>query len=71
MSGVGIHWWTRIFTALVALIFPDLQAFNLTDDIVAGTALPMSLFWQTMALGGVYTAVYFAVACFLFQNREL
>ena len=71
MSGVGIHWWTRIFTALVALIFPDLQAFNLTDDIVAGTALPMSLCWQTMALGGVYTAVYFAVACFLFQNREL
>lgn len=71
MSGVGIHWWTRIFTALVALIFPDLQAFNLTDDIVAGTPLPMALFWQSVALGGVYVAVYYAVACFLFQNREL
>ena len=71
MSGIGIHWWTRIFTAVVALIFPDLQAFNLTDDIVAGTALPMALFWQSVALGGVYVAVYYAVACFLFQNREL
>jgi ABC-type transport system involved in multi-copper enzyme maturation permease subunit len=71
MSGIGIHWWTRIFTAVVALIFPDLQAFNLTDDIVAGAALPMALFWQTVALGGVYIAVYYAVACFLFQNREL
>ena len=71
MSGIGIHWWTRIFTAVVALIFPDLQAFNLTDDIVAGVALPMALFWQTVALGGVYIAVYYAVACFLFQNREL
>lgn len=71
MSGVGIHWWTRIFTAVVALIFPDLQAFNLTDDIVAGTPLPMALFWQSVALGGVYVAVYYAVACFLFQNREL
>ncbi len=71
MSGIGIHWWTRLFTALVALLFPDLQAFNLTDDIVAGTALPMGLFWQTVALGGVYTAVYYAVACFLFQSREL
>jgi hypothetical protein len=71
MSGIGIHWWTRIFTAVVALIFPDLQAFNLTDDIVAGTALPMALFWQSLALGGVYVAVYYAVACFLFQNREL
>ena len=71
MSGIGIHWWTRIFTAAVALIFPDLQAFNLTDDIVAGVALPMALFWQTVALGGVYIAVYYVVACFLFQNREL
>ena len=71
ISGIGIHWWTRIFPAVVALIFPDLQAFNLSDDIVAGTALPMSLFWQTAALGGVYIAVYYAVACFIFQNREL
>jgi len=71
MSGIGIHWWTRIFTALVALLFPDLQAFNLTDDIVAGIPLPMGIFWQTVALGGVYTAVYYSVACFIFQNREL
>ena len=71
MNGLGIHWCTRIFTALVALLFPDLQAFNLTDDIVAGVPLPMDVFWQTMALGGVYTAVYYALACFLFQNREL
>jgi len=71
LDGIGVHWWTRIFTALIALVFPDLQAFNLTDDIVAGVHLPMGIFWQTMALGGVYTAVYYAVACFLFQNREL
>jgi len=70
-SGIGVHWWTRIFTALVALLFPDLQAFNLTDDIVAGIPLPMGIFWQTVALGGVYTAVYYSVACFIFQNREL
>ena len=71
MSGIGIHWWTRIFTAFVALLFPDLQAFNLSDDIVAGTSLPMGLLWQTVALGAVYTSVYYAVACFLFENREL
>lgn len=71
MSGIGIHWWTRLFTAVIALLFPDLQAFNLTDDIVAGHALPAGIFWQTVALGGVYTAVYYAAACFFFQNREL
>jgi ABC-type transport system involved in multi-copper enzyme maturation permease subunit len=71
MSGIGIHWWTRVFTAVVALLFPDLQAFNLSDDIVAGIALPTGLFLQTLALGGVYTAVYYLIACFVFQNREL
>ncbi len=71
LSGVGVHWWTRLFTALIALLFPDLQAFNLTDDIVAGVALPLGVFWQTVALGGIYTMVYYAVACFLFENREL
>lgn len=71
LGGIGVHWWTRLFTALLALIFPDLQAFNLTDDIVAGVHLPMGVFWQTLALGGVYSVVYYAVACFFFQNREL
>ena len=71
LDGIGVHWWTRLFTALVALLFPDLQAFNLTDDVVAGVSLPLDLFWQTVALGGVYIAVYYVVACFLFQNREL
>src|SRR5207247_7516485 len=27
---------TRVFLAVVALLFPELQAFNLVDDIVAG-----------------------------------
>ena len=71
MNGMGIHWWTRIFTAFVALLFPDLQAFNLSDDIVAGIALPLGLFFQTVVLGVVYTAVYYAIACFVFESREL
>ena len=71
LAGAGIHWWTRLLAACVALLFPDLQAFNLTDDIVAGHPLPAGIFWQTVALGGCYTAVYYAVASFLFQHREL
>jgi ABC-type Na+ efflux pump permease subunit len=71
MAGIGVHWWTRIFSAFVALMFPDLQAFNLSDDIVAGTLPSAALFWQTLALGGIYASVYYLVACLLFQNREL
>jgi len=71
LAGVDIQWWTRVLAAVVALIFPDLQAFNLTDDVIAGVAVPTGLFLQTMALGGLYVAVYFFLAAIAFAGREL
>ena len=71
LAGVDIQWWTRVLAAVVALIFPDLQAFNVTDDVIAGVAVPLGLFLQTMALGGLYVAVYFFLAAMVFAGREL
>jgi hypothetical protein len=71
LSGVDVDWWSRLLTAIVALLFPDLQAFNLTDDIIAGTAISLKLFLGTAALGGIYIAVYFALSAFVFSGREL
>jgi hypothetical protein len=71
LSGVDVEWWSRLLTAIVALLFPDLQAFNLTDDIIAGTAISLKLFLGTAALGGIYMAVYFALSAFVFSGREL
>jgi len=64
-------WLVRAFLALVALAFPDLQLFNLVDDIVAGTAIPMTLFSQTAVLGCVYTSIYLFLAWVAFQGKEL
>jgi len=61
----------RIFLALVALIFPDLQLFNLVDDIVAGNSVSFILFAKTAALGGLYTCIYLLVAYFVFAAKEL
>jgi hypothetical protein len=71
LAGVDVDWWSRLLTAIVALLFPDLQAFNLTDDIIAGTAISLKLFLGTAALGGIYMAVYFALSAFVFSGREL
>ena len=62
---------TKIFLAVVALLFPDLQAFNLVDDIVAGTAISLGLFFKTALLGIFYTAIYTLVAAFVFYGKEL
>src|SRR5438876_4654310 len=62
---------TRVFLAVVALFFPDLQAFNLVDDIVAGTAISLTLFAKTALLGIFYTTIYTLLATFVFYGKEL
>src|SRR5438093_4825462 len=62
---------TRVFLAIVALLFPDLQAFNLVDDIVAGAAISLGLFLKTAGLGIFYTTIYTLLAAFVFYGKEL
>jgi ABC-2 type transport system permease protein len=71
LQGTDIRWWTRVILALVALLFPDLQSFNLADDVIAGAPIPINLFAKTFALGWLYTAVYFALSALIFAGREL
>ncbi len=62
---------TKVFLALVSLLFPDLQLFNLVDDIVAGNAIATLLFLKTAGLGVVYVLVYLFLAYFVFAKKEL
>jgi hypothetical protein len=62
---------TRVLLAVVALLFPDLQAFNLVDDIVAGTAISLAVFAKTALLGVFYTTIYTLLAAFVFYGKEL
>jgi len=64
-------WTTRIFLALVALVFPDLQTFNLVDDVVAGAGIALAIFGKTAVLGFFYTTIYTLLAVFLFYGKEL
>lgn len=64
-------WFTKLFLAFVALLFPDLQLFNLVDDIVAGNAIPLALFIKTTTLGFFYTGFYLLLAWSVFYRKEL
>ena len=61
----------KVFMFFVTLIFPDLQLFNLVDDIVAGNAIQVLMFWKTAGLGVSYLGVYLLAAYFMFANKEL
>jgi ABC-type Na+ efflux pump permease subunit len=67
----SVGWFTKSFLATVALIFPDLQLFNLIDDVVAGNAVPMALLLKTLGMGLFYTSFYLALAWAVFFRKEL
>ena len=71
MQSNGTGWLSSVFLGFVTLLFPDLQLFNLVDDIVAGTAIPMALFVKTATLGFFYTGFYLLLAWAVFYRREL
>ena len=62
---------SKIFLFLVSILFPDLRLLNLTDDVVAGNAIPAALFTKTAGLGLSYFCVYTLVAYFFFAFKEL
>jgi ABC-2 type transport system permease protein len=64
-------WFTRAFLAVVAFVFPDLQAFNLSDQLIAGATLTSSMLLKLFQLGAVYTAAYLFLAIVIFYQREL
>jgi len=67
----GYKWWSHILVGIIALLFPDLQAFNLADDVIAGVQIPPDIFLKTFALGWMYVVVYFALSAYVFSGREL
>jgi hypothetical protein len=66
-----LGWVPHIFMALVTLVFPDLQSFNVTDAVVAGKIVSASFFFSALGLGLFYVAVYTLLATVMFSGKEL
>jgi ABC-type Na+ efflux pump permease subunit len=64
-------WWTKAFLAAISLVFPDLQLFNLVDEIVVGTSIAPWLLFKTLGLGATYCVIYLLAAYFVFASREV
>ncbi|MEO5719886.1 MAG: hypothetical protein ABIR71_00265 [Chthoniobacterales bacterium] len=67
----GASWLGRAFLASVALLFPDLQLFDFSDEIITGLAIPLALFGKVIALGFFYIVLYLLLAIAVFNTREL
>lgn len=71
MNDPGTMQLTKVFLALVTLAFPDMQLFDLVDDIIAGNSIALGLFLKTAGLSAAYVCVYTLVANLIFAFKEL
>ena len=61
----------RAFLLVVALVFPDLQMFNLVDEIVVGASISAWLLLKIFGLGLMYFLIYLLAGFFVFSSKEL
>src|SRR5437016_9266641 len=62
-------WLVRIFLAGVSFFFPDLQAFNLSDQIIAGSSLSNLMFLKLLGLRPIYIVGSLLIALAIFSHR--
>jgi ABC-2 type transport system permease protein len=68
-ADVPIH--LAILLRIVTVFFPDMQLFNIVDDIAVGVTVGGEIFVRVAALGAGYVAIYLLVGYLLFAWREL
>lgn len=56
---------------LVAFFIPDLQSFNLADDIVVGNVITWAHTWKVIGYGAWMTAIVAALAYAIFYYKEI
>ena len=61
----------KLFSGLVAWIFPAFQVFHVVDGVVAGEAVPLFSLVKLAALTVLYLVVYTLVAYLIFAEKEL
>ena len=69
--GADLPGYLKLFLIGVTVFCPDMQVFNVVDDIAAGAVVTSEVFLQTAGLGFGYLAVYVFVGYLFFAWREL
>ena len=58
-------------SAQITELLPDLQLYNVTEEVVYGVALPASYLVHTTIVGVAYSSLCVMLACVIFSRRDL
>ena len=70
-AGVDVPWHLSLFLRITTVFFPDMQLFNIVDDIAVGISVDAGVFLHIAGLGAGYVLVYLLVGWLFFAWREL
>ncbi|MEO6742264.1 MAG: ABC transporter permease subunit [Chthoniobacteraceae bacterium] len=71
LGSADVPFHFAILLRLITVFVPDMQLFNVVDDIAGGVAVPGEIFLRIAGLGAGYIAVYLLVGYLFFAWREL
>jgi hypothetical protein len=63
--------WQSGFLGFISLLVPDLNAFTIIDEILAGNRVPWWHAFNLLGYAGVYVIVLLAVSELIFRHREI
>jgi hypothetical protein len=61
----------KIAALVLSIFFPDLGTFDITDNIIAGQAVPFEAMTWLLGIAAMYVCAYLVVAHLLFVEKEL
>lgn len=72
MTQFGDSWWLKSMTAMIAVIFPDLHVYSITDSATQAKAggLPLRDISKMLLISPMYTAMYTILSWFVFRKKE-
>jgi ABC-type Na+ efflux pump permease subunit len=70
-GGTEVNPVSKVFLGVLSFLIPDMNTFNVIDEIIAGNAIPWSHSLNVLAYTGIYIFVVMAVSILIFNEREL
>ena len=70
-SAMDTPFHIAILMRLITVVVPDMQLFNVVDDIAVGVSVGSDVFLHVAGLGAGYIAIYLLVGYLFFAWREL
>jgi ABC-type Na+ efflux pump permease subunit len=63
--------WQSALVGFISLLIPDLNAFTIVDEILAGNVVPWHHAFDLLAYAGVYLIVLLSASIVIFDYREI